>query len=34
MLEMQKNMAQSRSGDRNAIAAYLKALPERGNGWE
>jgi mono/diheme cytochrome c family protein len=34
MVDVQKNMAQLTSGDRDAIAAYLKALPERGNGWE
>lgn len=34
MVEVQKNMAKLKSGDRDAIAAYLKALPERGNGWE
>ncbi|SOE17591.1 mono/diheme cytochrome c family protein [Hoeflea halophila] len=34
MVDVQKNMAQLTSGDRNAIAAYLKALPERANGWE
>jgi len=34
MVEVQKNMAQMKSGDRDAIAAYLKALPERANGWE
>jgi len=34
MVDVQKNMAQLTSGDRDAIAAYLKALPERANGWE
>ncbi|MBC7282502.1 cytochrome c [Hoeflea sp.] len=34
MVDVQKNMAHLTSGDRDAIAAYLKALPERGNGWE
>ena len=34
MVEVQKNMARLTSGDREAIAAYLKALPERANGWE
>lgn len=34
MVDVQKNMAKLTSGDRDAIAAYLKALPERGNGWE
>jgi mono/diheme cytochrome c family protein len=34
MVDVQKNMAQLESGDRDAIAAYLKALPERANGWE
>ena len=34
MVEVQQNMAQLTSGDREAIAAYLKALPERANGWE
>jgi len=34
MVEVQQNMAQLEGGDRDAIAAYLKALPERGNGWE
>lgn len=34
MVDVQKNMANLKSGDRDAIAAYLKALPERGNGWE
>ena len=34
MVDVQKNMAQLKSGDRDAIAAYLKALPERANGWE
>jgi len=34
MVEVQKNMAQLKSGDRNAIAAYLKAPPERGKGWD
>ncbi|MCY0094314.1 cytochrome c [Hoeflea sp. J2-29] len=34
MVEVQANMAQLESGDRDAIAAYLKALPERANGWE
>lgn len=34
MVEVQQNMAKLTSGDREAIAAYLKALPERGNGWE
>ena len=34
MVDVQKNMAQLTSGDREAIAAYLKALPEHGNGWE
>jgi len=34
MVGVQKNMAKLTSGDRDAIAAYLKALPERPNGWE
>ena len=34
MVDVQKNMAQLKSGDRDAIAAYLKALPERADGWE
>ncbi|WP_339760104.1 cytochrome c [uncultured Hoeflea sp.] len=34
MVDVQKNMAQLTSEDRDAIAAYLKALPARGNGWE
>ncbi|AKI01340.1 cytochrome c, mono- and diheme variants family [Hoeflea sp. IMCC20628] len=34
MVEVQANMAKLKSGDRDAIAAYLKALPERANGWE
>lgn len=34
MVDVQKNMAKLTSGDRDAIAAYLKALPERANGWE
>ena len=34
MVEVQQNMAQLKSGDRDAIAAYLKALPARPNGWE
>ncbi|KGF70788.1 diacylglycerol kinase [Hoeflea sp. BAL378] len=34
MVKVQKNMARLTSGDREAIAAYLKALPERPNGWE
>lgn len=34
MVAVQKNMAKLTSGDRDAIAAYLKALPERANGWE
>lgn len=34
MVDVQKNMAHLTSGDRDAIAAYLKALPERANGWE
>lgn len=34
MASVVKNMAQLESGDRQAIAAYLKALPERANGWE
>lgn len=34
MVSVQRNMAKLESGDREAIAAYLKALPERANGWE
>ena len=34
MVDVQKNMAKLTGGDRDAIAAYLKALPERANGWE
>ncbi|MEM5473573.1 cytochrome c [Hoeflea sp. AS60] len=34
MVDVQKNMAKLKSDDRDAIAAYLKALPERPNGWE
>mgnify|MGYP005989421733 FL=1 len=34
MVDVQKNMAKLTSGDRDAIAAYLKALPKRDNGWE
>lgn len=34
MVEVQKNMTHLTSADRDAIAAYLKALPERPNGWE
>jgi len=34
MVDVQKNMAQLKSGDRDAIAAYLKALPERADGWQ
>jgi mono/diheme cytochrome c family protein len=34
MVEVQKNMAELTGGDRNAIAAYLKALPAKANGWE
>ena len=34
MVDVQKNMAQLTSGDRDAIAAYIKALPQRANGWE
>lgn len=34
MVDVQKNMAKLTGGDRGAIAAYLKALPERANGWE
>jgi hypothetical protein len=34
MVDVQENMAKLTSGDREAIAAYLKALPKRDNGWE
>ncbi|MDZ7601892.1 MAG: cytochrome c, partial [Hoeflea sp.] len=34
MVAVQKNMAELTSADREAIAAYLKALPERANGWD
>ena len=34
MVEVQKNMTHLTGADRDAIAAYLKALPERPNGWE
>lgn len=34
MVEVQANMARLTAADREAIAAYLKALPERPNGWE
>ncbi|MDF1608481.1 cytochrome c [Hoeflea sp. YIM 152468] len=34
MVSVQKNMAELTSGDREAIAAYLKALPARGDGWK
>ncbi|MCY0146207.1 cytochrome c [Hoeflea sp. G2-23] len=34
MVEVQANMAKLESSDRDAIAAYLKALPARPNGWE
>jgi mono/diheme cytochrome c family protein len=34
MVDVQKNISQLKSDDRDAIAAYLKALPERPNGWE
>lgn len=34
MVSVQRNLAKLTSSDRDAIAAYLKALPERANGWE
>jgi mono/diheme cytochrome c family protein len=34
MVDVQKNMAQLTASDREAIAAYLKAVPGRSNGWE
>lgn len=34
MVEVQKNMAQLTSGDRDAIAAYLKAVPAVSDGWK
>lgn len=33
MVEVQKNMAQLSDGDREAIAAYLKAIPPHANGY-
>jgi mono/diheme cytochrome c family protein len=34
MVDVQKNMAELTASDREAIAAYLKAVPGRPNGWE
>jgi hypothetical protein len=34
MVDVQKNMEQLQGSDRDAIAAYLKALPAKSNGWE
>lgn len=34
MVEVQQNMAQLTSGDRDAIAAYLKAVPAVSDGWK
>ena len=33
MVEVQKNMAKLQPGDREAIAAYLKAVPPHPNGY-
>lgn len=34
MVDVQKNMEKLEGSDRDAIAAYLKALPAKSNGWE
>jgi hypothetical protein len=33
MVEVQRNMARLQPGDREAIAAYLKAIPPHPNGY-